>query len=78
MLIFDKELKAPPASGHRDPIEGNFWDPGGNHLPGSRPESARPQLRCPSDGPWAPRGQTSCLKLDAPPLEAWGENALGN
>lgn len=50
MLIFDKELKAPPASGHRDPIWHLLCGPtgvpisleGGPHLP--VPISATPRM----------------------------------
>ena len=70
MLIFDKELKAPPASGHRDPIWHLLCDPTGSHLLGRRYPSASPHLSYPSDDPWGPPGRISSVKLDAPLLES--------
>lgn len=57
--MFDKELKALPAAGHRNPgvtfsvtLQGTIF------------------AESPSDGP---SGQTSSPNLDAPPLESWSE-----
>lgn len=76
MLIFDKELKAPPTprlgTGIRGDIfsatpQGTIYSAGSPHL--SVPSSATP----PMVPRWGPAGLTSSPKLDVPFLESWSE-----
>lgn len=60
MLIFDKDLKALPATGHRKPgVTFSVTLQGTGSFAGS-----------PSEDPWGPSAQISSPNLDAPPVES--------
>lgn len=76
MLIFDKELKAPPAPGLGMGIRGGIFSatPQGTISSAGSPDLPVPSSATPPMVPcWGPAGQTSSPNLDGPFWESWSK-----